>query len=52
MAVPPSIADREPPVPPPSINSSLSPCKSLILSNGMPSFCVSTCAKVEAWPWP
>jgi hypothetical protein len=32
-----AMIDFEPPVPPPAISSSLSPCTSLILSKGTPS---------------
>ena len=51
-AVPPAIAEREPPVPPPNSSWSLSPCSSFSRSNGMPSRLTTTCAKGEAWPWP
>ena len=52
MAWPEFIIEREPPVPPPAISSSLSPCRMRTFSNGTPSFSLSTCANGEAWPWP
>ncbi len=52
IAAPLVIIDLEPPVPPPAINWSLSPCNRRIRRNGMPSFASSTWAKGEAWPWP
>ena len=52
MAAPLAIIDLEPPVPPPAISSSLSPCSRRILSNGMPRRSLSTWAKGVAWPWP
>ena len=52
MAWPEFIIEREPPVPPPASSSSLSPCSSRTLSNGTPSFSLSTCANGVAWPWP
>ena len=36
IAPPDAIIDLEPPVPPPVISSSLSPCNSFIRSNGIP----------------
>ena len=52
IAVPLVIIDFEPPVPPPAISSSLSPCSKRILSNGMPKRVLSTCANGDAWPCP
>ncbi len=43
-AVPDSMVEREPPVPPPCTSWSLSPCSSRILSNGTPSLSVRICA--------
>ena len=47
IAAPDAMIDFEPPVPPPAISRSLSPCFSLILWKGMPSLVVSTCAKAD-----
>jgi hypothetical protein len=44
--------DFEPPVPPPAMSSSESPCRSRIFSKGMPSLAVRIWASGEAWPWP
>ena len=52
IAAPDAMIDFEPPVPPPAISRSLSPCLSLMRSNGMPSLVVSTCANADQWPWP
>ena len=52
IAVPLAYIEREPPVPPPASNSSLSPCSRWMRSNGTPSFSDSTCANGAAWPWP
>ena len=52
IAAPLAIMLLEPPVPPPAISLSLSPCTRRTLSNGTPSRSHSTCAKGEAWPWP
>ena len=52
IAVPLCISDFEPPLPPPMSSRSLSPCTSVIFSNGMPSFSLNTCANGVAWPMP
>jgi hypothetical protein len=52
IAAPLAMIDFEPPVPPPAMSSSLSPCSKRIRSKGMPSFSVRTWAKGEACPWP
>ena len=52
IAAPDAIMLFEPPVPPPAISWSLSPCSSRTGSNGTPSRSHSTCANGVAWPWP
>ena len=52
MAAPLAIMLLDPPVPPPAISASLSPCSSRTRSNGMPSRSHNTWAKGDAWPWP
>ena len=44
--------DFDPPEPPPTTMRSLSPCTSEILSKGMPSCWLKTCANGVAWPMP
>ena len=51
-ALPLAMIEREPPVPPPTSNSSLSPWTRSISSNGTPRRSTSTWAKADAWPWP
>jgi len=50
IAAPLAISDFDPPVPPPAINSSLSPCKSRTRPRGIPRREASTWAKGVAWP--
>ena len=45
-------ADFEPPVPPPTLSWSESPCSRRKWGTGMPSLPPSTWANGVAWPWP
>ena len=51
-ACPPSVIEREPPVPPPLAIASLSPKRMRMVSKGTPRSSAATCAKVVSWPWP